>query len=928
MQADMNTSEDLIDEMQVPEDLGRVVTQDDVKLMLMSENVGALLMQLPPNVLMKMPVLIKSLPQFLRENKMVYRDGFVRDQLYTFFEYFPKKDGVRLNKLGLAVADEVKLILAGLSNFAEIGKVETFEKCMRKMAKQAEACDPLVTIPFYTVEDIVDRIQNGELGGVKHCIENGADVTERTSIGSTALHWAAETASKHDVKIVEYIISAGAHHDIDAKRTVDGSTALHLAAKSSRKQIVGDSIQPYLAHTHRAKIVEMLLDAHASPNSKDKEGRTPLHLACDRGHAEVVRMLMAAEADPTIEDHKKQTPVHLAVLSGDLDTVRALKDFLVITKGDSPLHLAANEGNVPMLAEIVSLLGLHVVYMVSAENVVGETPLHQAVRSGILDAVKILLDAGSQQYDMKHYEDMIALAKKYRFDAIADLLAKAMADKVTYGPDSEKSPTAELEQRCDLIPDDTDLSKDSILKSLVRTEAGRNLLKSLATASKKRIPLPKHAEPCFAPLSPLQFLVSFVVRDMWRAFVSPTFVACDMIDAVLGTALQEEESVPSRARIEYAVKNMGSQPFFVVKGSAIHPKSDEGSVALTKALESIIPQLDLSWMDKEIDAQEQEPSITSLVVDGKTIFAATIEEDDGPITDDRIFKVMKAILDKTNRSDEFVEYAIGSDLLDAIASRCPEGRSESYLSLTNDGCGLLLKQNPANRTGCLFNKDVINRRSVIAIVPDVKNVGCYRPMVKPMVTADYGKKAFISTVPDDVQLTPEIAHATIEAVLTQGFALQLPGFRRVEFQIGGELVRFIHPHLFTASNEFKGIQFTTNFLKPRSTLIVLRSEDVEEPAVHQPVAGYITLDGKKIYRSTVPEDVQLTPEIAQATVEAVLEKGGWAQLNIGSELVKHINPDLLCMMTTALSGTPCKAASYKLHSFKEDTAHPRSASIE
>ncbi|GJZ44730.1 acyl-CoA-binding domain-containing protein 1-like protein [Tanacetum coccineum] len=51
-------------------------------------------------------------------------------------------------------------------------------------------------------------------------------------------------------------------------------------------------------------------EAGISADTKDSEGRTPLHWAVDRGHIDVVELLLSRNADVNLKDNEGQTPLH------------------------------------------------------------------------------------------------------------------------------------------------------------------------------------------------------------------------------------------------------------------------------------------------------------------------------------------------------------------------------------------------------------------------------------------------------------------------------------------------------------------------------------------------------------------------------------------------------------------------------------------
>lgn len=81
------------------------------------------------------------------------------------------------------------------------------------------------------------------------------------------------------------------------ERNKDGRTPLHLAAGNGKTPA----------------IVKVLLRARAAPNARDKNGWTPLHLAAEFSKTPaVVEALLAAGADPAAEDKEGKTPWHYA----------------------------------------------------------------------------------------------------------------------------------------------------------------------------------------------------------------------------------------------------------------------------------------------------------------------------------------------------------------------------------------------------------------------------------------------------------------------------------------------------------------------------------------------------------------------------------------------------------------------------------------
>lgn len=73
-----------------------------------------------------------------------------------------------------------------------------------------------------------------------------------------------------------------------------------------------------------AKVKELLEAEGGNVNWKDKEERTPLHWACDRGHQELFQLLVSKNADLNARDADGLTPLHYASMCGHPSLVKEL----------------------------------------------------------------------------------------------------------------------------------------------------------------------------------------------------------------------------------------------------------------------------------------------------------------------------------------------------------------------------------------------------------------------------------------------------------------------------------------------------------------------------------------------------------------------------------------------------------------------------
>lgn len=103
--------------------------------------------------------------------------------------------------------------------------------------------------------------------------------------------------------------------DIDAADD-DGATALHYAT------VRGDR-----------EMVELLLEAGASPQTVNSDFDTPLHVACAKGDPEMVSLLVSNEAPVSMRNLLEQTPLSVALqapaLCGDLSALSRVSGLLL-----------------------------------------------------------------------------------------------------------------------------------------------------------------------------------------------------------------------------------------------------------------------------------------------------------------------------------------------------------------------------------------------------------------------------------------------------------------------------------------------------------------------------------------------------------------------------------------------------------------------
>jgi ankyrin repeat protein len=121
--------------------------------------------------------------------------------------------------------------------------------------------------------------RNGHCKKAALLIARGADVNAASQYGWTPLHQAVRGGCKDNI---ELLLEHGA--ELNA-RTERGQTALHIAARSKGND---ESLE---ARERDREVAVFLLSKGTHVNAKDKEGRTPLDLAVDRGAVEIASLL-------------------------------------------------------------------------------------------------------------------------------------------------------------------------------------------------------------------------------------------------------------------------------------------------------------------------------------------------------------------------------------------------------------------------------------------------------------------------------------------------------------------------------------------------------------------------------------------------------------------------------------------------------------
>ncbi|KAK6730167.1 hypothetical protein RB195_006932 [Necator americanus] len=257
------------------------------------------------------------------------------------------------------------------------------------------ACERRSKKTFFIVRRILDEYEQQRL--------------ERDGNGSMPIHLALKVGN---VSLAELLLS---HHSQQQSNARDGAgdTLLHLACRggsmeairvaiaagcddANMQNAVGRTPLHEVAHLGDANLLKVMFKLHANANILDKDDKTPVHVAAERGFTSIVEQLIDKFGGSIrARTRDGSTLLHIAASSGHTSTAlaflkRGVPLFMPNKKGALGLHSAAAAG----FNEVVKMLiarGTNVDIR-TRDNY---TALHVAVQSGKASVVETLLGAGA-----------------------------------------------------------------------------------------------------------------------------------------------------------------------------------------------------------------------------------------------------------------------------------------------------------------------------------------------------------------------------------------------------------------------------------------------------------------------------------------------------------------------------------------------------
>ncbi|RHZ63468.1 uncharacterized protein CDV56_109136 [Aspergillus thermomutatus] len=274
--------------------------------------------------------------------------------------------------------------------------------------------------------------RGGHIEVVEQLLAKGAYIHSQDRAGRSPLSWAA--AHGHQ-EVVKHLLAQGAVLELLKELPAKGffASLKWIFQPKAHQDVVDETMSS--APLIRAScngylpVMEMLIEAGAHPDEKDREGRTALSWAAGNGHAAAVQWLLLKNAQVEVADKNERTALWWASLNGHYAIVRALlregasletkdKDgatavllaaangqkaiVQLLSENGADLKIRNKDGMTALLhasanghrATVQWLLSTNSIHLEDTDRN-GQTALSWAVRNGSLSMVQFLLLQGA-----------------------------------------------------------------------------------------------------------------------------------------------------------------------------------------------------------------------------------------------------------------------------------------------------------------------------------------------------------------------------------------------------------------------------------------------------------------------------------------------------------------------------------------------------
>ena len=237
-------------------------------------------------------------------------------------------------------------------------------------------------------------LSEGHIGLVVLLIEHGADPNVREMTGKTALLWVLSRSISRPRYTVRSTLHLAAEfegqfevaqmllmYDGDVNsRDINGRTPLHMLSESLIDDEDGVLNLALLLLKHGAKV-----------NIRDKYKQNPLHLAVRRGRSKLAVILLEHGANARVQNNEGRTMLHILSESRNNDDGNVIELALLLLKHGTQVNIRDKNNQTSLyLAALRDRFRLAVILLehgadANAENNNGQTPLHALSESQTYD---------------------------------------------------------------------------------------------------------------------------------------------------------------------------------------------------------------------------------------------------------------------------------------------------------------------------------------------------------------------------------------------------------------------------------------------------------------------------------------------------------------------------------------------------------------
>jgi len=256
-------------------------------------------------------------------------------------------------------------------------------------------------------QDLINAVNNGETENVEIYLNNGADPNTITETNNGIYPILTKAVIRGYHKIVELLLEHGA--DINMLDDANSNSLHYLCTQPARlymmELLLDNDIDPNVQDIYGQtplmiasmyEKIDMLLKHPKTKdiiecNLQDKNGKTALYYACERGYKDIVNLLIPCSNIELSENKYGATPLYIASYRGYTDIVYNLLENggaeinYRIKSGDTPLNVAVRRNNI----DTSTLLMVYADLNFQDKN--EQTPLMVAAYEGNVEIVKLLL---------------------------------------------------------------------------------------------------------------------------------------------------------------------------------------------------------------------------------------------------------------------------------------------------------------------------------------------------------------------------------------------------------------------------------------------------------------------------------------------------------------------------------------------------------